>query len=93
MPINFVPNQTRTPGSQVRTYFSIERLYDGSCHSCYSISFLLLQSFFTRGPAPRMANHRNQVVNMQPNNVGQQIFSQHVSFISLDYFYKGIWLE
>jgi hypothetical protein len=48
-------------------------------HYVYSQRFLFLQPFFTpRGTAPRMAN-RSQVVNMQPNNVGQQIFPQHVS--------------
>ena len=59
-------------------------------HYCYSICFLFLQSFFPRGPAPRIANHRSQVVNMQPNNVTQQMYPQHVSFISPKKFF---WLR
>jgi len=34
-----------------------------------------------------MANHRNPVVNMQPNSVGQQMFSQHVSFMLCGIFF------
>ncbi|XP_021930528.1 eukaryotic translation initiation factor 4 gamma 3-like isoform X4 [Zootermopsis nevadensis] len=45
------------------------------------------QPFFPRGPAPRMPNHRNQVVNMQPNNVGQQMFSQHMSMSQVQQIY------
>jgi hypothetical protein len=53
----------------------------------YKYVYILLQPFFPRGPAPRMQNHRNQVVNMQPNNVGQQMFPQHVSFMLRGIFY------
>jgi len=70
---------TKFTGEEMFLYWKTVRWV---IHYCYSTCFLFLQSFFPRGPAPRIANHRSQVVNMQPNNVGQQIFSQHVSFIS-----------
>ncbi|PNF16446.1 hypothetical protein B7P43_G10313 [Cryptotermes secundus] len=45
------------------------------------------QPFYPRGPAPRMPNHRNQVVNMQPNNVGQQMFPQHMPMSQVQQLY------
>jgi len=54
---------TRFTGEDILLYWKAVRWV---IHYCYSICFLFLQPFFTRGPAPRIGNHRSQVVNMQP---------------------------